>query len=126
MKLDRYQELAEETAGAGMEDLYYPMQRVQCDFHIDVDRVLCSVLGVSGEAGELANKVKKLVYHAHYFEQPKIREEIGDVLWYLAELCTAFNWSLEQVARDNICKLAKRYPDGFTVEDSINRGPGEE
>jgi len=121
MNFTTYQEQAEKTAGAGMGDLYFPMQRVAADFHIDVDRVMCSALGASGEAGELANKIKKLIYHEHCFAQLEIREEIGDVLWYLAELCTAFGWDMGTIAEENLSKLSERYPDGFTVEDSINR-----
>jgi NTP pyrophosphatase (non-canonical NTP hydrolase) len=107
MNLDRYQRLADKTSGAGGEQT--------------VDRLLCAALGAAGETGELANKVKKWVYHLHAGMPRQIREEVGDTLWYLAEICNAFDWSMARVAEENLQKLADRYPDGFTIEDSINR-----
>jgi NTP pyrophosphatase (non-canonical NTP hydrolase) len=112
MNIDRYQELADKTS-------------LGKDQH-NLDRLLCATLGLVGEAGELANKVKKWTYHGHpsSIMGDRIREEIGDCLWYLAELCSALQWPMGKIAEENLSKLAGRYPDGFTVEDSVNREPG--
>ena len=48
-------------------------------------------------------------------------EEIGDVAWYIAEIAYALNVDLETVLTKNIEKLKKRYPEGFSVERSLNR-----
>ena len=51
-------------------------------------------------------------------------KELGDVAWFLAEACSAFGFDLEDVMRDNLLKLHKRYPNGiFEVDRSINRDP---
>ena len=52
-------------------------------------RVIVAVLGLAGEAGELANKLKKEIGHKHPTPLAVYEDELGDVLWYLAELCTA-------------------------------------
>jgi len=46
---------------------------------------------------------------------------LGDVLWYLAEAATAAGLDLGEIANQNVQKLIKRYPDGFSQENSINR-----
>lgn len=48
-------------------------------------------------------------------------KELGDVLWYLAHACNVMGWSLAEIASGNVAKLLKRYPNGFTTEDSIAR-----
>jgi len=66
-----------------------------------------TALGLAGEAGEVANKVKK-VYRDGASIWP-IAEELGDVLWYLAAVCTELNMSLEDIAASNIAKLNVRH-----------------
>ena len=50
-----------------------------------------------------------------------MKEEIGDVLWYCAELATALGVTLDEIAQGNVDKLRRRYPDGFDPERSIHR-----
>ena len=70
----------------------------------------------------LANKVKKLVAHGHQdISAAVLGDELGDVLWYLAEAATACGLDLSQIAADNVNKLRQRYPDGFSQERSIHR-----
>ncbi len=78
-------------------------------------------LGLSGESGEVADLVKKHKYHGHALPANKLHEELGDVLWYIAEMATQLGFSLEYIALLNIQKLQKRYPEGFSSERSINR-----
>lgn len=78
-------------------------------------------LGIAGEAGEVADLIKKTVGHGHELNKAKLLEEVGDVLWYCAGLATLLEVDLSQVARDNIEKLRKRYPQGFDPERSRNR-----
>ena len=73
-------------------------------------------LGLVGEAGEVAEKVKKVIRDKNsiFDEESKlaIKKELGDVLWYLSNLCTEFNFSLEEVALNNLEKLKLRAAKG--------------
>lgn len=69
-------------------------------------------LGLAGESGELLNKLKKVI-RDHNGEIPdklfpEIRNELGDLLWYIAELSGTLNCSLDNIAEDNIFKLEMR------------------
>ena len=79
-------------------------------------------LGLCGEAGEVADLVKKSVFQGHELDVEKVREELGDVAWYLAVASHAIGLTLDQVFQANIEKLKQRYPDGFSKERSVNRG----
>lgn len=81
-------------------------------------------LGIAGEAGEVADAVKKAVWHKVTEIKGKdvlsfIEEEMGDVLFYLAMLATYLGLNLDTVARKNIEKLAERYPEGFVYGGGI-------
>lgn len=91
--------------------------------HSDLDsfRVATSALGLSGESGEVADMLKKYLAHGHDLEREELVKELGDVLWYLTDIATMFGISLKEVADKNIIKLKKRYPNGFSQSDSINR-----
>jgi NTP pyrophosphatase (non-canonical NTP hydrolase) len=78
-------------------------------------------MGIAGEAGEVSDLLKKHVFHGHSVEREDVKKELGDVLWYVSQIATEFNISLEIVAEANIEKLKKRYPKGFREEDSIHR-----
>lgn len=80
------------------------------------------VLGIAGEAGEVADYYKKTLYQKHGFCVNRVIEELGDILWYIANLATMYGVSLEEVARWNVIKLQERYPNGFDAERSVNRG----
>lgn len=78
-------------------------------------------LGLTGEAGECGDIIKKEVFHGHRRDAQAIKKELGDVLHYVAGLATMYGWTLEEVAMGNIEKLMKRYPGGFSKEASIKR-----
>jgi len=85
------------------------------------DHLFNGILGLSGEVGECADLVKKCFYQDGRAITEKLKEELGDVLWYIAEVASAMGWSLADVAVKNIEKLKKRYPDGFSADKSIDR-----
>ena len=85
------------------------------------DMLINSVMGLNGEAGEVIDLVKKHLFHNHELDKDKLKLELGDVLWYLAEAAEALGISLEDIAISNIDKLKRRYPEGFDFEKSINR-----
>lgn len=83
--------------------------------------MLDGVLGLTGEAGEVADVVKKALFQGHELDEEHLAEELGDVAWYLVLCCHAVGLSLEHVLKKNIDKLQKRYPEGFDKARSINR-----
>lgn len=78
-------------------------------------------LGVAGEAGEVADLIKKHVGHGHDFDRAKLTKELGDVLWYVAALAELCGVPFEDVAAANVAKLRARYPTGFDPKRSQNR-----
>jgi NTP pyrophosphatase (non-canonical NTP hydrolase) len=84
------------------------------------DNLADYALGLS-EAGELQNKLKKYLYHGHLLDKAEIKEELGDLLWYMAAIATTLDIDLTDVATENIEKLKKRYPNGYSDKDSRER-----
>lgn len=80
--------------------------------------------GMVGEIGELHSIYQK-VYQGHEFDEEHAKKEVGDILWFISEYCTAMGWQLEDVMKMNIEKLKARYPKGFETERSLNRVEGD-
>ena len=76
------------------------------------------VVGLTGEAGEVGNRVKKAVYHDKPMTGADMADEVGDLLWYAAGLIRYFGLDFNAVFEANIAKLRKRYPDSYTHEDA--------
>lgn len=106
---DDYQHLTKRTAR--------PLDE---SFDDEKDNLILA-LGLTGEAGEVADYIKKIYGHDHPADKEKIAKELGDVLYYTARLAEKFGYNLSDIAQMNIDKLAKRYPDGFSVNASLNR-----
>ena len=105
LTLNDYQRMARRTAGTKRKS----------------DKMEEALFGLAGEVGELCDHYKKYMHQGHDIDYNHMAEEAGDVLWYLAEIADALDVTLEDIARRNIDKLLKRYPDGFDPERSINR-----
>lgn len=105
MKLNEYQLISKRT----MPSVYDGMAKANYG------------LGLTGEAGEVGDLIKKEVFHGHQEDREKVKKELGDVLHYLAGVADMYGWTLEQIATANIEKLMKRFPNGFNTEDSIKR-----
>ena len=106
MNINTYQQQATETA-------------------IYKDKVIYPTLGLAGEAGEIANKVKKVLRDSSGEIQEDVRQnlidELGDVLWYIAALATDLKVELSEVADRNIEKLNSRKNRGVIGGSGDNR-----
>lgn len=93
------------------------------DFQITPDQVMkvWNVTGLAGEAGEVADLIKKGIFHQQGVDPEKVKRELGDVMWYVAALCKCFDFSMEEVMQSNIDKLLKRFPEGYSPERSAFR-----
>lgn len=111
MRADTYQELAGRTLIS------------QPDFFITDDEIMLAwnALGLAGEAGEVADLIKKGVFHQHGLDHEKLKKELGDVLWYVAALCTRLGFTMSEVMQANVDKLMTRYPAGYSAEASQKR-----
>lgn len=78
-------------------------------------------LGVAGEAGELVDLIKKYTFHGHDLDKQALTKEIGDVLWYLSQIAQWADIPFEEAAIQNVEKLQRRYPNGFSEESSRSR-----
>ena len=85
------------------------------------ERLIIAALGLCGESGEVAENVKKALFHGHPMEPSALRDELGDVLWYFVFLCDTIGLTVEDVMEANVAKRRKRYPDGFSSERSMQR-----
>ena len=75
-------------------------------------------LGVAGESGEVADLIKKILYHEVPLEssRDKLIKEMGDVRWYLEYLAASLNTTMEEVEAVNVAKLRARHPNGWSME----------
>ena len=80
--------------------------------------------GIASEYGELSGLYQK-IYQGHAFDTEHAKKELGDILWFIAEYCTARRWNLEDIMQLNISKLEERYPDGFEADRSLHRAEGD-
>jgi len=84
-----------------------------------------AVLGLSGETGEVAEKVKKIIVNnggvISEEARAEIKKELGDVLWYLSQLATELGLSLDEVAVENVRKIHDRMKRGVLKGDGDNR-----
>jgi NTP pyrophosphatase (non-canonical NTP hydrolase) len=84
----------------------------------DLEAVTIALLGLAGEAGSVATEYKKQLRDgaAHHAAKIRIREELGDVLWYIANLCEKFGLDLDDVAVANLHKVADRWRESPHIE----------
>ncbi len=86
-----------------------------------MSKLTLAALGLAGETGEVVDMVKKRVFQGHAIDQEKLRDELGDVLWYFMLICHTMGYSLDEIMTCNVEKLHRRYPHGFEAELSVHR-----
>lgn len=77
-----------------------------------------NALGLAGEAGEVADTVKKLVFHKKPADREALLTEIGDALWYAAAIARNLGSSLQECAELQLAKIARRLPNGWNTDDA--------
>jgi NTP pyrophosphatase (non-canonical NTP hydrolase) len=100
------------------------LDRMENQFGTPPQRLITAALGLSAEAGEFGDLVKKCLFQGKELNKENkelMVKELGDVMWYLAQGCMALGVSIDEVLWANIDKLEKRYPNGFEVARSENR-----
>jgi NTP pyrophosphatase (non-canonical NTP hydrolase) len=106
MEINKYQQEAARTCakidGAILDDLHM-------------------VLGMQTEAAEIADVYKKTIAYKKPLDFVNIKEELGDIMWYIANLCNMNGWDLRDIMQTNIDKLKTRYPEKFTEKEALNR-----
>ncbi len=92
-----------------------------CDIQDRRELLTLAALGIAGEAGEVVDIIKKVLYHAHELDTLALCTEVGDLLWYITLLCETSGFTLENVMQTNVEKLRQRYPQGFDPQRSQQR-----
>ena len=106
MKIEEYQRQSKRTLPTNFSD-------------VELIKNMC--FGLGGETGEVLDIFKKYFYQGHSLDKNMIIDELGDIMFYIVNLCTLLDISIINVLEHNIEKLNKRYPRGFETERSINR-----
>lgn len=86
-------------------------------------QLVVAALGLAGEAGEVADHVKKHLGHGQELDRVKVEKELGDVLWYVARLCQCLHYDMGAVMEANIQKLQQRWPNKF--DTTLPQAAGE-
>lgn len=79
-----------------------------------------AMFGMVAEVGEIASIFQHAIQDGTG-DRGNLSKEIGDLFWFIAELCDVFGFSIDEIMQSNIDKLKKRYPEGFSEERSVNR-----
>lgn len=96
-----------------------------CSFKDEMDKMAYhGVFGLASEAGEVSGIFQK-IYQGHEIDIDHLKKELGDCLWMITEICSAYGMALSDVASTNIEKLQERYPNGFDPERSKIRQEGD-
>ena len=127
----KYIEFVRETTSKASSDFPSLLSRLT-ELEVgdaDVPRLMTAAFGVSAEAGELAEIIKKIFLQGKPYNEENIihmKKEAGDILWYMSQLCIALDTTFEELMEINYQKLSARYPEGtFSVYKSENRVEGD-
>ena len=116
-------------ASSDLPQLLSRMTELDVTDDADIPRLLTAALGLSAEAGEFTEVVKKIILQGKPYNEDNVfhmKRELGDICWYLAQACMALDTTFDEVIEMNVDKLKARYPGGeFDVHKSENRKEGD-
>ena len=84
------------------------------------------IFGMQTESAELADAYKKHIAYGKELDLVNVKEELGDLMWYIANMCNLHGWDMRDLMETNINKLQARYPEKFTNENAMNRDLSKE
>ena len=129
---NKYIEFVRQTTSPASSDfaqLLARMTELEATHDADVPRLLTAALGMSAEAGEFTEIVKKVFLQGKPYNEENafhLKRELGDICWYLAQAFMALDTNFEEILKMNYEKLSARYPEGaFDVYRSENRKEGD-
>ena len=129
---NKYIEFVRQTTSPASSDfaqLLARMTELEATNDADVPRLLTAALGMSAEAGEFTEVVKKIILQGKPYTEENVfhmKRELGDICWYIAQACMALDTNFREIMEMNYEKLSARYPEGaFDVYRSENRVEGD-
>ena len=129
---EKYLEFVTEVTSAPSADLAALLSRatdLDIQHDADIPRLLTAALGLTAEAGEFTEIVKKIILQGKPYNEENVfhmKRELGDICWYLAQACMALDTTFDEIIEMNVDKLKARYPGGeFDVHQSENRAEGD-
>ena len=127
----KYIEFVRETTSKESSDFPSLLSRLT-ELEVEdanVPRLMTAAFGISAEAGELVEIIKKIFLQGKPYNEENIihmKKEAGDILWYMSQLCIALDTTFEELMEINYQKLSARYPEGtFDIHRSENRVEGD-
>jgi NTP pyrophosphatase (non-canonical NTP hydrolase) len=128
----KYIEFVRQTTSPASSDLGALLTRIselEAMFDADVPRLITAAFGLSAEAGEFTEVVKKIILQGKPYTADNVfhmKRELGDICWYLSQAFMALDTNFEEILQMNYEKLSARYPEGtFDVYKSENRVEGD-
>ena len=128
----KYIEFVRQTTSPASSDfasLLVRLTELEASSDADVPRLMTAAFGISAEAGEFTEVIKKIFLQGKSYNEDNVfhlKRELGDICWYIAQACMALDTTFEEVLQMNYEKLSARYPEGsFDVFRSENRVEGD-
>ena len=129
---NKYIEFVRQTTSPASSDfaaLLTRLTELEASADADVPRLMTAAFGISAEAGEFTEVIKKIFLQGKPYNEDNVfhlKRELGDICWYIAQACMALDTTFEEVLQMNYEKLSARYPEGtFDVFRSENRVEGD-
>ena len=129
---EKYLDFVTEVTSLPSTDLAALLSRITAldvENDADVPRLLTAALGLTAEAGEFTEVVKKIILQGKPYNEDNVfhmKRELGDICWYIAQACMALDTTFDEIIEMNVDKLKARYPGGeFDVSKSENRAEGD-
>ena len=129
---NKYIEFVRQTTSPASSDFAALLERLtelEASADADVPRLMTAAFGISAEAGEFTEVIKKIFLQGKPYNEDNVfhlKRELGDICWYIAQACMALDTTFEEVLQMNYEKLSARYPEGtFDIFRSENRVEGD-